>query len=50
MRKSDPFLELPNIPIGDGSNDQDSNSQAFGIVQGQDESTLTKVCNTKHAL
>lgn len=42
-KKSDPFLELPDIPIGDGSSDQGSNLQEMGTAKGQDESTLTKV-------
>ncbi|KAE9984623.1 hypothetical protein EG328_008457 [Venturia inaequalis] len=45
-KKSDPFLELPDIPIGDGSSDQGSNLQEMGTAKGQDESTLTKIIMT----
>lgn len=42
-RKSDPFLELPDFTIGDGSNDQDGSLKNRGHAQEQSESTLNKV-------
>ncbi|QDS72646.1 hypothetical protein FKW77_002503 [Venturia effusa] len=45
-RKSDPFLELPDFPIGTDGSDQRTDSQEKEAVQGQNQSTLTKIIMT----